>query len=258
MGYVTEDATEFSFSDNLNEMLEFANGGNVQMFAMGADNNHATTVAKAGEKVTLPEEAVKVSGQSMSVELSGDAAKALRGQWVKVTFDAQIKAAKYADVAALVKARAEGANWAQLKADENGNVQIEKAHDGVPNKASFSVTTENGGKFTKDTNTVTIEPQTTKVTAEKQWKNADGTTTWPAEVEEVVINVLNGTQVVSTITLTADKPSAESASLLGGYAKVRMALGVSQGQPTCPSSWRLSRQLSSSRAHGFPCSPCRW
>ena len=211
MGYVTNDATEFTFTDTLNETLEFADGGAVAVYAMGSENDHKETVKQDGSAVEPEKYTANITDNTLTVSFTGDEAKALRGQWVKVTFEARISEAGREAVAAKIaekaksksdpKTAADGDCWANI--DDNGSVLIEKEHDGVPNQAKLSMKTENNGNFNLDTNTVTVEPQTVQLKAKKAWKNADGTdmTAWP-EGAKVTFALMKNGEEIETKTLS--------------------------------------------------------
>ena len=68
-------------------------------------------------------------------------------------------------------------NW--LNVESNGLVNIDTVHNGIPNKAGYVITTENGGTHKLDSNTVTVEPQTTEVEVSKEWLIDGETAQWP-------------------------------------------------------------------------------
>ena len=210
MGYVTNDATEATFTDELNSVLEFVGNGNIKVYDMGEDNDHKTTVAGAGTEVTPT--SAKAENGKLEVSFNEADITTLRGHWVKVTFDARITEAGYAKVAAKIaekaksktvpKTAADDANWANI--DDNGSVliEIEGSHDGVPNEAKLYMNTENNGEFNLDTNTVTVEPKTVQLKATKAWKDAEDTdiTEWPAGAK-VTFALMKGETEVETKTL---------------------------------------------------------
>ncbi len=62
--------------------------------------------------------------------------------------------------------------------------------------------------------TITNNYETTKVPVTKAWKNADGSTTWPADIESVTVKLLaDGVDTHKTVKLSADAPSGEFANL---------------------------------------------
>ncbi|MBQ9058657.1 MAG: isopeptide-forming domain-containing fimbrial protein [Atopobiaceae bacterium] len=206
MGYVTNDATAAEFTDTLNSVLEFAGDGNVKVFAMGTTNDHETTVAGAGTEVTTGFTASAANGQ-LSVAFDEAGITPLRGQWVKVTFNAQIsEAGRQAVVAKLAEKASSGtavddSNWANIS--DNGLVLIDTTHDGIPNEAQLTMSTQNNGDFELETNTVTVEPTTIQLEATKQWMNAaDQSIEWPAGAK-VTFALMNGNTLIETKTLSA-------------------------------------------------------
>ena len=207
MGFITNDATEATFTDELNSVLEFVGNGNIKVYVYdkGTENDHKTTVAEAGKDVT-PTSAEAKDGK-LTVSFDEAAITPLRGCWVKVTFEAQISEAGYKTVAAKVAEKnkngtaADDANWSNI--DDNEPVLIEKEHDGVPNQAKLYMNTENNGEFNLDTNTVTVEPKTEQLKATKAWKNADGSAmaTWPTGAK-VTFALMNGDEEIETKTLS--------------------------------------------------------
>lgn len=62
--------------------------------------------------------------------------------------------------------------------------------------------------------TITNNYETTKVPVTKAWKNADGSTTWPADIESVTVKLLaDGADTHKTVKLSADSPLGEFANL---------------------------------------------
>lgn len=180
MAYVPYDATKLTITDELVNALEFANGGNVKVYNMGADNDHKPigTVAKTGEEIKDAD--ITASGQNLEVKIED--AEPYRSNWIKVTFDAQIKETEYKKVQNLIEKRNAGnaitdADWAAVT--DNGLVLTEEVHDGIPNKAKYTVETKNNGEFDPETNTVTVEPKTVDLKVKKSWSNI----LWPTDTE---------------------------------------------------------------------------
>lgn len=222
MGYVPKDAIRATFTDELNSVLEFANGGNVHVFDMGAENDHATTVANKGTEVTTGfTPTVDAEAKKLTVFFNEAGITPLRGKWVKVTFEAQISEAgresvlaKLAEKAASTadpKTAANSDDWSNIS--DNGPVLIEKVHDGVPNKATFTIAATDRGDWFAETNTVTVEPKTTEVTVNKEWIAGGNTVDWPEGASvEVKLQSAKGEAAPAdvegkTATLSAKQPS---------------------------------------------------
>ena len=117
---VAQDATAFSVTDTLVDVLEFAGKSSATL------NGQALDVSQ-----------IKVEGQTITLTLTEDQVKANGGQAVELTFDAKIKAG--ANLSAYVK--------------EDGRTQI-------PNKASYDASFPHKPGFTKDSNEVPVTPPT--------------------------------------------------------------------------------------------------
>ena len=226
MAYVTMDGKILTVTDTLVPALEFvkdgdddATGASIKVYDMGTENNHKDTVAGSGTEISPT--SAKAEGQTLTVVIEELDKKDLQGHWIKVSFKAQIKESAYAAVKAFLDektANGEAADaaeaWANIGADENGLVLIKKEHDGVPNQAKYTLKTENGGTFNEDTNTVTIEPTTTKVEVSKEWLLDDVATDWPAGATVEVILRATGEGADKTgvdgltATLDADNQTA--------------------------------------------------
>ena len=189
LAYITSDADTLTVTDTLNGLLEFADPANLAVTDLGVHNDHKSTVKTDG--VAVDAKTLEAKDGKVTVVVEGLEAKGLRGHWLRVSFDAKIKESAYETVADLVENRTEGENWNKIT--DNGTVEIDTEHDGIPNKASCKITTDNEGTYELDTNTVTIEPKTTEVQVRKEWKNADGTDmAWPAGVIATVKLLKNG------------------------------------------------------------------
>ena len=235
LGFVPADAVKAEFTDTLVEALEFVgeNAG-IKVYAMGTENNHKTTVAGEGTEIT--EGFTKsASGKELKVtfaEITDETG--IRGQWVKVTFEARIAKTAYDKVVAKIAEKHESAEkkaaevkklWENIS--NNGTVQIEKAHDGVPNKAAMSIELKDGGKFTQETNTVTVEPETTQVEVSKEWKTGTLVDQWPAgaEVEVKLTQTKDG--VTTEVEGKTDKLTAGKTTVI--FADLPCLEGVTYG-----------------------------
>ena len=117
---VAQDATAFSVTDTLVDVLEFAGTSSAKLNGQALEANQ-----------------IKVEGQTITLTLTEEQVKANGGQAVELTFDAKIKA---------------GANLsAYLSEDKTVK---------VPNKAAYKVDLPNKPGFTKDSNEVPVTPPT--------------------------------------------------------------------------------------------------
>ena len=117
---VAQDATAFSVTDTLVDVLEFAGTSSAKL------NGQALEASQ-----------IKVEGQTITLTLTEEQVKANGSQAVELTFDAKIKA---------------GANLsAYLSEDKTVK---------VPNKAAYKVDLPNKPGFTKDSNEVPVTPPT--------------------------------------------------------------------------------------------------
>ena len=117
---VAQDATAFSVTDTLVDVLEFAGTSSAKLNGQALDASQ-----------------IKVEGQTITLTLTEDQVKANGGQAVELTFDAKIKAG--ANLSAYVK--------------EDGRTQI-------PNKASYDASFPHKPGVHKDSNEVPVTPPT--------------------------------------------------------------------------------------------------
>ncbi|ATF56929.1 isopeptide-forming domain-containing fimbrial protein [Streptococcus oralis] len=117
---VAQDATAFSVTDTLVDVLEFAGTSSAKLNGQALDASQ-----------------IKVEGQTITLTLTEEQVKVNGGQAVELTFDAKIKA---------------GANLsAYLSEDKTVK---------VPNKAAYKADLPNKPGFTKDSNEVPVTPPT--------------------------------------------------------------------------------------------------
>ena len=117
---VAQDATAFSVTDTLVDVLEFAGTSSAKLNGQALDASQ-----------------IKVEGQTITLTLTEEQVKANGGQAVELTFDAKIRA---------------GANLsAYLSEDKTVK---------VPNKAAYKADLPNKPGFTKDSNEVPVTPPT--------------------------------------------------------------------------------------------------
>ena len=117
---VAQDATAFSVTDKIEDVLEFAGTSSAKLNGQALDASQ-----------------IKVEGQTITLTLTEEQVKANGGQAVELTFDAKIKA---------------GAN---LSAYVTEDKSIK-----VPNKAAYKADLPNKPGFTKDSNEVPVTPPT--------------------------------------------------------------------------------------------------
>ncbi|MCY7082453.1 isopeptide-forming domain-containing fimbrial protein [Streptococcus oralis] len=117
---VAQDATAFSVTDKIEDVLEFAGKSSAKLNGQALDDSQ-----------------IKVEGQTITLTLTEDQVKANGGQAVELTFDAKIKAG--ANLSAYVK--------------EDGRTQI-------PNKASYDASFPHKPGVHKDSNEVPVTPPT--------------------------------------------------------------------------------------------------
>ena len=117
---VAQDATAFSVTDKIEDVLEFAGTSSAKLNGQALDASQ-----------------IKVDGQIITLTLTEEQAKTSAGQAVELTFDAKIKA---------------GANLSDY-VTEDKSIK-------VPNKAAYKVDLPNKPGFTKDSNEVPVTPPT--------------------------------------------------------------------------------------------------
>ena len=249
MAYVPVDADRVVVEDSLVDSLKFVSSADeVSAFAMGAENNHLDTVKNDGTKIDSA--TAGIDGQKLTVTIPD--ATAYRGQWVRVNFRAVIDAATRATIESF------GADWAEIAA--NAPVLIDAKHAGVKNAASYRVFVKNpdgtfpqypsgenpgdpngGGdkpKYEGESNTVTVTPPTQELAVAKAWANADGSSTWPADVASVTLDVYSVKDGAETkvegrsAILTAGEPAKTLAGLpkLEGVEYIVKESGAESGE----------------------------
>ena len=117
---VAQDATAFSVTDKIEDVLEFAGTSSAKLNGQALDASQ-----------------IKVEGQTITLTLTEEQVKANGGQAVELTFDAKIKAG--ANLSTYVK--------------EDGRTQI-------PNKASYDASFPHKPGVHKDSNEVPVTPPT--------------------------------------------------------------------------------------------------
>ena len=186
IAYVTNTADKVVIKDELNEQLDFVSeAGDITVVDLGTENNHKVTnniyskqvngdatVAENGTAITKANVEI-VDGRTLVVTLDDEVTrdenntvlnrkdntvKNLRGHWIKVTFTAKIKdGLKPEDLQKVTI----DPNTEENRATPNvGNQPVDSSekHDGVPNKASYTVAVSNGATMEDESNTVTVKP----------------------------------------------------------------------------------------------------
>ena len=225
--FVPHDADKLQISDTLVNALEFANGkGDAEKPAVASsnkdevvtsivakpENNHKVkgTVSETGGDPLGDKAKVTIDKQNLLIEI--DDAKPYHGSYIQVTFwakytDKIIEAVKIEDTDTIT------GNGAVLEGVEE--------HYGTTNDATYKLFVNNEWSSDYESNTVTVEPKTVVLEVEKKWQDIAGEEmSWPDEVEEVVINIINtknNNKVVDTIVLNSleTKKSKELPKLVG-------------------------------------------
>ena len=169
IAYVTKDAESVTITDELDKQLEFVSKeADVKVVDLGEDNNHKVTnnisAQKVNDDATVAEagKAIKnakatIANEVLTVEIPD--ASANRGHWVKVTFTAKIK--KGLDVEDLKLTAIDPKAEEDRDAPNIGNdpVVSDEAHEGVPNKAAYTISVGNKARYKDESNTVTVKPE---------------------------------------------------------------------------------------------------
>ena len=192
VGYVTKDADKIIFTDTLASDLEFA-GADVKVSNLGTANNHKptnningekvnddATVAVAGEDITeadgvsieakdgkltvVIDDDVDYNSETGVVTRECETVKNLRGNYVRVTFQAQIKK----ELQNKIKAGEMSINDLEsVKITENTPVDSSEAHEGIVNEAMMAIEVDGNGKYETKTNKVTVKPEEHEVEISK-------------------------------------------------------------------------------------------
>ena len=213
--YIAKDATVAEVTDELVKVLEFVGErSSVKVVVKeGEEDGKAPKLSKAGQ---APEDNYTVDADAWNdgklVLTLGDAesTEVLKsaGKWLQITFDAKIKD-DYRSIQALKDAGAEV--WVVEEGendpidddtvDESHSKATIEKHEGITNDSSYKmkkagVDVGNTWTYSDDSNTVTVQPKTTEVKVQKQWKNADGSDmAWPTGVEIEVKLLADGEPV---------------------------------------------------------------
>ena len=208
MAYVTKDADKVLITDELNEDLQFVSKDSDTIVSdMGAENNHKPTNNVKAKKVNsdatvnekgteLKDANVKIDGNVLTVEIPD--ATSVRGNWVRVRFQCKIKDGK--TVADLKYTTINPTDEEDRAAPNIGNAPVEskEQHNGVPNKASYTIGVKNEAgiiedKYSDESNTVTVKPEDEK---------SSGTPKLKIKKTSDAKNAKPGDEIPYTITLT--------------------------------------------------------
>ena len=161
---VAQDATAFSVTDKIEDVLEFAGTSSAKLNGVALDASQ-----------------IKVEGQTITLTLTEDQVKANGGQAVELTFDAKIKA---------------GANLsAYLSEDKTVK---------VPNKAAYRADLPNKPGFTKDSNVVPVTPPTPEEPEIKKDVNAKAEETLADRDQVFTYNVKTSVPTDATVFSVSD------------------------------------------------------
>ena len=181
---VAQDATAFSVTDKIEDVLEFAGKSSAALNGQALDASQ-----------------IKVEGQTITLTLTEDQVKANGGQAVELTFDAKIKAG--ANLSAYVK--------------EDGRTQI-------PNKASYDASFPHKPGVHKDSNEVPVTPPTPEEPEIKKDVNGKAEETLAKRDEVFTYNVKTSVAQDATAFSVTDKIedvlefSGKSSATLNGQA----------------------------------------
>ena len=162
---VAQDATAFSVTDTLVDVLEFAGTSSAKLNGQALDASQ-----------------IKVEGQTITLTLTEDQVKANGGQAVELTFDAKIKTG--ANLSAYVK--------------EDGRTQI-------PNKASYDASFPHKPGVHKDSNEVPVTPPTPDEPEIKKDVNGKESATLAKRDEAFTYNVKTSVAQDATAFSVTDK-----------------------------------------------------
>lgn len=180
IGYVTKDAVEVQFIDALVSSLQFAEEPNVKIQDLGTEVDHKPngSVSKTGTEIKQDAAGVEVilnkELKALTVNLTGEAANAARGHWVKVTFDAELDSDLVKDLESGAKTIKDlDSNMVEVQkgvvleedaerpAENEGNLPVitDEKHKGLPNTSVYTIKAENDGTYSDKSNTVTVKPE---------------------------------------------------------------------------------------------------
>ena len=162
---VAQDATAFSVTDKIEDVLEFAGTSSAKLNGQALDASQ-----------------IKVEGQTITLTLTEEQVKANGGQAVELTFDAKIKAG--ANLSAYVK--------------EDGRTQI-------PNKASYDASFPHKPGVHKDSNEVPVTPPTPDEPEIKKDVNGKAEETLAKRDEDFTYNVKTTVAQDATAFSVTDK-----------------------------------------------------
>lgn len=184
LAYVTKDADSVIITDPLVKDLEFVNTDDIKVASLDSNNHKPeknisgkivssdASVAGTGTIITPDNYSLSTENNTLTITLDDEVGddgsrgkevvKNLRGKWIKVTFQAQIKESIQAEIKAGTKT-IEKLDNVTVSADENDPVLSNEAHSGINNNASYTIEVENEPKYKLGTNIVTVKPEVPEI-----------------------------------------------------------------------------------------------
>ncbi|MBQ9059394.1 MAG: isopeptide-forming domain-containing fimbrial protein [Atopobiaceae bacterium] len=202
MAYVPQGTQSFTISDQLPFAVELLDKDAIKIYDMGKQtNNHIDSVLWDGTEIDADAADIKDS----SVSLVFADAQPYQGHWLKLTLEAHIKPDAYESVAAHINeknttgvvADIDGV-WANVLT--NGTLATTQTHDGVPNRAQYSLQFEDNQSYVHESNIATIKPSVMATSVEQVFEQG-----WPEAVPSVQAE-LTYADSTQTLTLTHENP----------------------------------------------------
>ena len=217
IAYVTKDADKVTILDELNEQLQFAkSGAEVKVYDLGTTNNHKTTdkasedsatatvttgkditekasITTEGNNLTVVlDDVVTVDKEAGTITREKEDVVGLRGHWIRVEFKAQL--ADGLDIESL----------ATEVIEDNAPLEVTDAqanHEGVPNKAKYTIEVGNEAKYEDESNTVTVKPkELIDIEVTKTWDDIDNLE--ELRPSEVIVNLMANGDIVASATIS--------------------------------------------------------
>lgn len=190
IGFVSADADKVTFYDELVEDLELVNVESIKVVSLD-ENNHkpykditntvvnedasvkeAGTSIKSNDGVTVNAEengsvlevilddVVTVGEEAGTITRRYETVKNLRGKYVKITFQAQIKKSLQNKIETGEMSITDLSN---VKIEENDPVLTDEVHDGIENRATMKIQVGNQAELELETNVVTVKPEQAEI-----------------------------------------------------------------------------------------------
>ena len=242
--YIAKDATVAEITDELVKVLEFVGDGpTAVVIKAGEAGGKAPKLSKAG---AAPQDAWSIDkdawkeGKLVLTLGKADSTEVLKaaGQWIQITFEAKIKDT-FKSIDALKNAGADV--WTTVvendpiddaKVDNDFSGAKVDSHEGIANDTSYrmkkaGVDVDNTWSYNDKSNTVTVQPKTTKLTVSKEWKTGTLVDQWPegAEVEVKLTQTKDG--VTTEVEGKTDKLTASKTTVI--FADLPCLEGVTYG-----------------------------